>query len=230
MDLNTVLNFEGECADSSTATDISDGVPNSPDTLMSESSDHTEIGDTRYNWEQQGIPFIRRLCKQIDDQMSQAATKHHTPDFASHQKLWREFLTTLIEQLEDCGEERDQLTTPPIPAFEVELMDEMDLRGYCMGCPCGLHEDRNVEGRVFIVAENTGVTTGGFLRQLRETLYGTDDEARYPYLRDIFRGGVHIRSLTYMTSGGEIWPGMRGSRNRETALPTLFLACNGRRG
>ena len=224
-------------APSISVTDVSDVEASSTEaTQVSESetsnnddeeydSDHTATG-VEYIWEPHGFSFLRRISNDLTT---------HRPGpgltFKEHQHHWRSVFGAILAKVTDKGEANTQLTVPPIPKLEVELLDPivLDTHGCGLHCPCDLDRDRDVHGKVFILECETGLTGGEFLKQLGEVLYGEDEPERYGLMRDVFAGGLDFDKFNWMSSDGEMFPPSRTRYNPEERLPCLYVEVIGRR-
>ncbi|OCK76514.1 hypothetical protein K432DRAFT_385389 [Lepidopterella palustris CBS 459.81] len=193
-------------------------VDQNEDVVEDDDDDDDGDGEIEYLWKEVGSPFI----KWLDDEITTfRKNKPSSPVFTRHQTLWQDFFSNLVQQLEANGSASHQLTTPPMPEVEIELLDSLHGRG----CPCCLESDRPEEGRLFTLKEESGITKSVFLRLLRDKMYGEEDVKKYQYFQDVFEGGLVITGFNWMTGSpnGELW-GVRPSK-----FPRLYFLCDGNR-
>ncbi|OCL03226.1 hypothetical protein AOQ84DRAFT_156823 [Glonium stellatum] len=172
--------------------------------------------DIQYLWKEVGSPFIGQLDSRIASRLENAPV---IADFEEHQVHWQNFFSSLSEELQETNEASQQLTTPPLPELDIELLDIRDGKS----CPCCLDGDRPSEGRIFTLQEESGITRSVFIKLLGDILYAEFDLQKYKPFRDIYEERLVIKGFNWMMgSYGEIWGETR------TKFPRLYVYCTGK--
>jgi len=189
-----------------------------------EDADEDAEPDVKPDWKPVAFPFFREWSKTLSSTPAPAAST-----FAEHQRYWRDRFNGLLSNFEPT-DISTQLTDPPTRKIEIEILDHavLDLHGCGLHCPCDLDESRNVADKVFVLSCESGLTKGEVLRQLRDRVYGDDDERSYQWARDTFVGGLNFKQLNWMSYGHA--PAMayrEGGRGEK--LPCVFFEVDGKR-
>lgn len=177
------------------------------------------------DWKPVGFPFLRQCGDTLASTPAPSAIS-----FAEHQRHWRDRFNQMLSTLEFANDASTQLTDPPTHKVEVEILDhaELDQHGCGLHCPCDLDDARNVADKIFVLSSESGLTKGDVLRQLRDHVYGNDDEGSYPWARDTFVGGLDFKTFNWLSYGQAPAGAYRGGR-RDEELPCVFFEVDGKR-
>lgn len=150
------------------------------------------------DWKPVALPFLRNLSKTLSSQPAPPGCS-----FSAHQKHWHDVFTTQIDALTASGEDSQQLTEPPTRKLEIEILDYEDLEKHGCGlhCPCDLHSERDVSGKILVLEEGGGLTKAGVLTKLRDAIYGECEERAYVWARRDFVGGLDFKMFNWMSFG-----------------------------
>ena len=173
--------------------------------------------DIEYLWKEVGLPFISWLDSRITSYLETAPV---FADFEAHQVHWQNLFSSLSKELEETNEASQQLTTPPMPELEIELLDAQ----HGKSCPCCLDEDRYSQGRIFALQEESGITKSVFIKLLGNALYAGRNLENYRLFRDVYEGRLVIEGFDWIMGSpcGDLW-GVRPSK-----FPRLYIYCIGK--
>ncbi|CAF9939655.1 hypothetical protein IMSHALPRED_001585 [Imshaugia aleurites] len=136
-----------------------------------------------------------------------------TADFTTFKSFWRDRFDQMREELFTAQEANLFITSPPIRALEIEILDY----NRNAQCPCCLPD---AEADIVIRAEG-GITGEIFLNAVRSHLYGESLGKRDVALRGVYRGGLLVRGWDYMLQPDGILYGGNYTGNR------IWMYCSG---
>ena len=137
------------------------------------------------------LPFINWLDSRITSYLETAPV---FADFEAHQVHWQNFFSNLSEESEETNEASQQLTTPPMPELEIELLDAQ--RG--KPCLCCLDEDRYSQGRIFALQEESGITKSVFIKLLGNALYAGHNLGNYRLFSDVYEARLVVEGFDWI--------------------------------
>jgi len=208
------------------ATSNPDTEPRSDEGADEEADEEADTeSEVEPDWKPVGFPFLRQCSNTLASTPAPAAAS-----FAEHQQHWRDCFSQLLSTLESTDEASTQLTDPLTYKVEVEILDhaELDRHGCGLHCPCDLDDTRNVADKIFVLSSESGLTKGDVLRQLRDHVYGNDNEDSYPWARDTFVGGLNFKTFNWLSYGQAPARAYRGG-GRDEELPCVFFEVDGKR-